>query len=146
MVCEGACGIDEKGRKDDGCKGILPDEGEKARCPNPLEAKTTRRGIGERIVLTSLKTKLTCLLMSKSGKKKGKRVMELKDVRKSFSGHELFADVSFTVQAGERIGLIGPNGAGKSTLFRMMLGEENYEGESLENERDDDRLFESDGA
>jgi len=65
----------------------------------------------------------------KSGKKKGKRVMELKDVRKSFNGHELFADVSFTVQAGERVGLIGPNGAGKSTLFRMLLGEEDYNGE-----------------
>lgn len=65
----------------------------------------------------------------KSGKKKGKRVMELKNVRKSFSGHELFADVSFTIQAGERIGLIGPNGAGKSTLFRMILGEENYKGD-----------------
>lgn len=65
----------------------------------------------------------------KGGKKKGKRVMELKDVRKLFSGHELFADVSFTVQAGERIGLIGPNGAGKSTLFRMILGEENYKGD-----------------
>ena len=65
----------------------------------------------------------------KSGKKKGKRVMELKDIRKSFSGHELFADVSFTVQAGERIGLVGRNGAGKSTLFRMILGEEDYKGD-----------------
>lgn len=65
----------------------------------------------------------------KSGKKKGKRVMELKDVRKSFSGHELFANVSFTVQAGDRIGLVGSNGAGKSTLFRMILGEENYKGD-----------------
>ncbi|WP_438313169.1 ribosomal protection-like ABC-F family protein [Sporosarcina sp. FA9] len=65
----------------------------------------------------------------KSEKKKGKRILELKNVRKAFGTHELFANVSFTVQAGERIGLVGPNGSGKSTLFRMALGEESYEGE-----------------
>ena len=65
----------------------------------------------------------------KEQKKKGRRVMELKDVRKMFGGNELFKDVSFTVQAGERIGLIGPNGSGKSTLFRMLLGEEVCDGD-----------------
>ncbi|WP_318616217.1 ribosomal protection-like ABC-F family protein [Sporosarcina sp. YIM B06819] len=65
----------------------------------------------------------------KGRKKKGKRVLELKGVRKVFGGQELFADVSFTVQAGERIGLVGSNGAGKSTLFRMILGEEMYDGD-----------------
>lgn len=65
----------------------------------------------------------------KGQRKKGRRVMELKDVRKVFGDNELFKDVSFTVQAGERIGLIGPNGSGKSTLFRMLLGEEVYGGD-----------------
>ncbi|MCG7343362.1 ATP-binding cassette domain-containing protein [Sporosarcina sp. ACRSL] len=64
----------------------------------------------------------------KGSRKKGHRVMELKDVRKAFRGNELFKDVSFTVQAGERIALIGANGSGKSTLFRMMLGQEDFEG------------------
>lgn len=65
----------------------------------------------------------------KGRRKKGHRVMELKDVRKAFSGNELFKDVSFTVQAGERIALVGVNGSGKSTLFRMMLGQADFDGD-----------------
>ena len=33
-------------------------------------------------------------------------------------------DVSFSVNAGERVGLIGPNGCGKTTLLRIITGEE----------------------
>lgn len=73
-------------------------------------------------------TEITVSFDVKGRRKKGKRVLELKEVQKDFDGRRLFADVSFTVQAGERIAFIGPNGAGKSTLFRMMLGEEGYEG------------------
>ncbi|HVU27173.1 MAG TPA: ABC-F family ATP-binding cassette domain-containing protein [Verrucomicrobiae bacterium] len=43
---------------------------------------------------------------------------------KTFGGHELFDDVSFTIQAGERIAITGPNGAGKSTLLKIILGKE----------------------
>lgn len=31
-------------------------------------------------------------------------------------------DISFTVQASERVAIIGPNGAGKSTLFKAIVG------------------------
>ena len=65
----------------------------------------------------------------KGRKKKGRRVLELKDVRKTFGERELFTNVSLTIQSGERIACIGPNGAGKSTLFRMILGDEVYEGD-----------------
>ena len=43
---------------------------------------------------------------------------------KSFGGRDLFDDVSFTIQAGERIAITGPNGAGKSTLMKIILGKE----------------------
>jgi ATPase subunit of ABC transporter with duplicated ATPase domains len=40
------------------------------------------------------------------------------------TGTPLFANISFTVNEGDRIGLVGDNGAGKSTLFKCLLGRE----------------------
>lgn len=37
----------------------------------------------------------------------------------------LFANGSFQLNPGEKIGLVGPNGAGKTTIFRLIMGEEN---------------------
>jgi ATP-binding cassette, subfamily F, member 3 len=37
----------------------------------------------------------------------------------------LFANGSFQLNPGEKVGLVGPNGAGKTTIFRLIMGEEN---------------------
>jgi ATP-binding cassette subfamily F protein 3 len=39
------------------------------------------------------------------------------------SGKELFREINFQVEPGDRIGLVGPNGAGKTTLLRLLHGE-----------------------
>lgn len=43
---------------------------------------------------------------------------------KSYDLQPILKDVSFSVNARERVGLIGPNGCGKSTLLRILIGEE----------------------
>jgi ATP-binding cassette subfamily F protein 3 len=43
-------------------------------------------------------------------------------ISKSYSDHELFSGVSFTVGMSDRIAVIGRNGTGKTTLFEIITG------------------------
>ena len=49
-------------------------------------------------------------------------LLSAQGLTKSFGPRPLFAELSFDLRAGERIGLIGPNGAGKSTLLKILAG------------------------
>jgi branched-chain amino acid transport system permease protein len=52
----------------------------------------------------------------------GSLVLEVDAIRKEFGGLVAVNDISFTLKAGEIMGLIGPNGAGKSTTFNLITG------------------------
>ena len=49
-------------------------------------------------------------------------------VTKRFGAQEVLRDVTFRINAGERVGLVGPNGAGKSTIFNLLCGETEVDG------------------
>lgn len=49
-------------------------------------------------------------------------IIEVKELSKSFKGHQAVDKLSFTVKRGDIYGFLGENGAGKSTTIRMMLG------------------------
>src|SRR5947207_6832400 len=50
----------------------------------------------------------------------GRIVAEFNGVAKSYREKEVFRDVSFMIERGDRIALVGVNGAGKSTLIKLL--------------------------
>ena len=49
-------------------------------------------------------------------------LLEVRNARRQFGGLVAVKDLSFSIHAGEILGLIGPNGAGKSTTFNLISG------------------------
>ena len=66
------------------------------------------------------------------GERLGDKVIDAKNISKSFDGRVLIDDLSFSIPKGAIVGIIGANGAGKSTLFKMLSGVEQPDSGSIE--------------
>ncbi|MDD5400599.1 MAG: ATP-binding cassette domain-containing protein [Sulfurimonas sp.] len=51
-------------------------------------------------------------------------MIQLINISKNFGKQELFSNLNFKLNSGNKVGLVGRNGSGKSTLFKLILGEE----------------------
>ncbi|MGT2515210.1 energy-dependent translational throttle protein EttA [Sphingomonas panni] len=62
----------------------------------------------------------------------GGKVIEAKGLTKAYGDKLLFEGLDFNLPPGGIVGVIGPNGAGKSTLFKLITGQEQPDGGSIE--------------
>ena len=53
----------------------------------------------------------------------GKKIIEVKDISKSYGDNKLIDDFTYTLLRDDRVGILGKNGIGKSTLLKVMAGE-----------------------
>jgi ATP-binding cassette ChvD family protein len=54
----------------------------------------------------------------------GDKVIEVRNLKKSFGDRILFENLNFDIPKNAVVGIIGPNGVGKSTLFKILVGKE----------------------
>jgi ATP-binding cassette ChvD family protein len=66
------------------------------------------------------------------GPRLGDKVVEVKNLSKSFGDKALINDLSFAIPKGSIVGIIGGNGAGKTTFLRMLVGDETPDSGSIE--------------
>ena len=58
-------------------------------------------------------------------------MISLSDIRLRYGPQVLFAGISASIGARERIGLVGANGAGKSTLLKILAGVQDFDSGTL---------------
>ncbi|MGI5840198.1 MAG: ABC-F family ATP-binding cassette domain-containing protein [bacterium] len=59
-------------------------------------------------------------------------LLQVTNLSKLFGDRIIMQDVTFRINAGERIGLIGRNGVGKTTLLRILAGAEEHDSGKVE--------------
>jgi ATP-binding cassette subfamily F protein 3 len=62
----------------------------------------------------------------------GKQVVTLDHISKSFGDKDVLKNISFIIGRDEKVAFLGKNGEGKSTLLKLIIGEHDVTGGSIE--------------
>ena len=71
-----------------------------------------------------IKRQGTAAMALDAGPKSGRKVIEAKDISKSYGDKVILSPFSLTVMRGDRVAFVGPNGVGKTTVLKLLLGQE----------------------
>ena len=74
--------------------------------------------------LTSRNAKANLRIDFETLEKNPKKLIETKNIVKSYNGKKIIPTLNLLISPKSRIGLIGPNGCGKSTLIKLLTGRE----------------------
>ncbi len=74
----------------------------------------------------------TLALRIPDGPKLGRQVLDFHDVQLEFGERKLIRKLTLHTKGGDRIGIVGPNGCGKTSLLRLVLGELEPSGGTIE--------------
>ena len=72
---------------------------------------------------TTTKDEWGCIIRGVSNGK-NMSLITVNSLTKSYGATDIFANLTFAIEKGARLGLVGPNGVGKTTLLRIIVGED----------------------
>ncbi len=82
-----------------------------------------RKQRAEELINQTFKASQGKVDIATTGRRIGKKVIELEHIFKSYDDRILIQDFSYLFAPEDRIGIIGPNGSGKSTLMNIITGQ-----------------------
>lgn len=82
-----------------------------------------RKQRAEELINQTFKASQGKVDIATTGRRIGKKVIELEHIHKSYDDRILIRDFSYLFAPEDRIGIIGPNGSGKSTLMNIITGQ-----------------------
>lgn len=119
--------LEQESREDAGRQKAIKDELEWIRqSPKARQTKSKARvrAFDELVAAQENRTPGKAQILIQIPERLGGKVIEVKDIAKSYGDKQLFSGLSFLLPPGGIVGVIGPNGAGKTTLFKLLTGKE----------------------
>jgi len=86
---------------------------------------TSRKKQLEKLTLEDIKpsTRKYPFINFKPEREAGKQLLQVESLTANVDGVDIFKDLNFTLNKGDKVAFVGPDGLAKSTLFKVLMGE-----------------------